>query len=131
MNESDLYALAVAFGETRRIKRTETRRGSGVWGESERRQSYLHLLSPTIKLSYCQTIQKMELFRCLGVGKFDSLRVGELESLTVGGLGRQMHPHFSVQLSNCQHVKGMKPLSPISSQTSPRLRVSVLSVSNE
>ena len=76
----------------------------------------------TVILSYCQTIKKMELFRCLGVGKFDSLRVGELESLTVGGLGRQMHPHFSVQLSNCQHAKGMKPLSPISSQTSPRLR---------
>ena len=82
----------------------------------------------SLKLSYCHTVilsnyKKMELFRCLGVGKFDSLRVGELESLTVGGLGRQMHPHFSVQLSNCQHAKGMKPLSPISSQTSPRLRV--------
>ncbi len=30
MNESDLNALAQAFGETRRIKRTETRRGLGV-----------------------------------------------------------------------------------------------------
>ena len=53
---------AIAFGETRSTRsviflRTETRRGAGVLGESERRQSHLHLLSQTVILSYCQTVK--------------------------------------------------------------------------
>jgi hypothetical protein len=67
MNESDLNADAMAFGETRRIERLGDTEGCCGFGrkreEAEPPSSSLSNCH-TVILSYCQTIKKMELFRC-------------------------------------------------------------------